>query len=257
MKRRGLWILPICFSVVLTAGPIRAQDEDAWRGYAVLYTGIAQTNGTNTKGSVTYDVDSRSGDLQWTTGLMTGAFKGRWGGQVEVNWMSASHDDQVYSDGTITINGGLDVSHLAIEAEAFFLALGTEARRLDIMVGARSYRMSNDWSITSNQTQFGSIDAGGGITESWVDPLIAVRFAGNMDEQFWGSVRAEAGGFDVGSRFTWGLRAEAGLRYKQTDWMLGIRHYDIDYDNGESGDAYFAQDARHNQFLLLVGFRFS
>jgi len=245
---------------LVTAFPIAAQESEEaseWKGYFHIYTGISQTHGTNTSGILSYDIDSRSGDLEWTTGFMTGGWKGRWGGQVELNWMSVEHDDQLYSDGVITVTGGLEMSNFTVEADAFFRALGSDAKGLDIVAGVRSYRMENSWEISSNQTQFGTIDDSGSTSQSWVDPLIAVRFVGNTDNQFWGSFRVEMGGFGVGSDPMWGIRAQAGLRWQQTDWSLGVRHYDIKYNNGESGDAYFATDSAHNQFLFLFGYRFN
>jgi len=260
MILRGSAILCAALLTLVTALPAFAQgeqEESEWRGYFHIYTGMSQTHGTNVSGDVTYNIDSRSGDLEWTTGFMTGGWKGRWGGQVELNWMSVEHDDQLYMDGVITVTGGIEISNFTVEADAFFRALGSDAKGLDIVAGVRSYRMKNSWSLSSNQTQFGSIDDGGSTSQDWVDPLLAVRFVGNTDEQFWGSIRAEVGGFDVGSKLMWGIRAQAGLRWQQTDWSLGVRHYDIEYDNGESGDAYFAHDASHNQFLFLFGYRFN
>jgi hypothetical protein len=248
----------LVLAAAVAVPPVAAQDEgqSEWLGYAHLYFGIAQTHGTNVSGDVSYDVDSRSGDLEWTTGLMTGAWKGRWGGQVEFNWMTVEYSDVVYSGSTVTYTGALDISNLFVEADAFFRALGSDAKGLDIVAGVRSYRMSNSYSLTRTDTQFGQVQDGNSVSQSWVDPLIAVRFVGNTDEQFWGSIRAEVGGFDVGSELMWGIRAQAGLRWGQTDWSLGIRHYDIKYDNGKEGDEFFSHDARHNQFLFLIGYRF-
>ena len=260
MTLRGSAILCATLLALVTALPATAQDtQDAseWLGYVHIYTGFSQTHGTNNVGDISYNVDSRSGDLEWTTGFMTGAWKGRWGGQVELNWMSVEHSEQVYSGSNTTFTGGLEMSNFTVEADAFFRALGGDAKGLDIVAGVRSYRMSNSYSITASNTQFGKVEDGGSVSQSWVDPLLAVRFVGNTDEQFWGSIRAEVGGFDVGSKLTWGIRAQAGLRWNQTDWSLGVRHYDIEYDNGETGDEYFSHNARHNQFLFLFGYRFN
>ena len=267
MTLRGSAILSAALIVLITALPVVAQDEaqdeaqsegqSEWLGWVQIYTGINQVNGTNTVGDISFGVDSRSGDLEWVWGFSTGAWKGRWGGQVEMNWTSVEHSDVLYSDGQITVNGSLEASNLILEADAFFRALGGDAKGLDIIAGVRSYRMENSWAITSNQVQFGSIDDNGSVNESWVDPLIAVRVVGNTDNQFWGAFRVEMGGFGVGSDPMWGIRAQAGLRWQQTDWSLGLRHYDIKYNNGESGDAYFSTDSAHSQFLFIFGYRFS
>ena len=46
-------------------------------------------------------------------------------------------------------------------------------------------------------------------------------------------LRGDIGGFDVGSKLTWDVRASLGYRLSErTTFLFGYRHLDINYEDG-------------------------
>jgi hypothetical protein len=69
-------------------------------------------------------------------------------------------------------------------------------------------------------------------------------------------MRLDAGGFGIGSDFTWQLQANVGYRFSELfQTTLGYRYIGIDYDNGEGTDS-FVYDVDTYGFVLRLGFNF-
>ncbi|WP_188465713.1 hypothetical protein [Bizionia arctica] len=94
------------------------------------------------------------------------------------------------------------------------------------------------------------------ITETWVDPIIIVRSNHIIKDKFIANLRADIGGFGIGSELTWQVQAEAGYMFSDLfSLSLGYRYISIDYETG-SGQDYFAYDIGTFGPELRLGFSF-
>jgi hypothetical protein len=77
-----------------------------------------------------------------------------------------------------------------------------------------------------------------------------------LNEKWLAQLRVDAGGFGIGSDFTWQLQANAGYRFSDLfQASLGYRYIGIDYDSGEGRDR-FLYDIDTYGFVLRLGFNF-
>ena len=93
-------------------------------------------------------------------------------------------------------------------------------------------------------------------SESWVDPVVIVRSNHAFNEHWFTQLRADAGGFGIGSDFSWQLQANVGYRFSDLlQTSLGYRYISMDYEDGE-GEDRFLYDMDMNGFVARVGFNF-
>ncbi|CAN5798576.1 hypothetical protein BH11VER1_BH11VER1_34130 [soil metagenome] len=73
----------------------------------------------------------------------------------------------------------------------------------------------------------------GSASQGWIDPIVGFRARYNISDRFYGLVRADVGGFGVGSELTWQVYAALGYQVgKKTTMELGYRNLYVDYTNG-------------------------
>lgn len=104
--------------------------------------------------------------------------------------------------------------------------------RLDIYAGARVNSIETDVNI---QTAFIGIFSGS-ASETWVDPIIGIRFQKELSEKFYVRAVGDVGGFGVASDFTW--QALLGIGYhvgESSSVLLGYRGIGTDYQHGSFG----------------------
>lgn len=96
------------------------------------------------------------------------------------------------------------------------------------------------------------------ISEDWLDPVVGLRWTGELAERWRIRLRGDIGGFGVGSDFSW--NASATALYSISDRFeleFGYKAVDVDYDNGKAADSgFFAYDTTtHGPLLgLLINF---
>ncbi len=105
---------------------------------------------------------------------------------------------------------------------------------LDVLAGGRITSMKTSLDLEGPQRSFS-----GSKTETWIDPVVAVRFQAPLGDRWTVRAYGDIGGFGVGSDLSWQLqgRVEYDLSSR---WSLsaGWRHLDIDYHhNGFMFDA--------------------
>jgi hypothetical protein len=251
-----------CTLVAVLAAPAAAQDtqteEAKWQSLVGLFGGYHAVEGTNQSGDFTYDVDTRSGDLEWIFGLYAMGWKNRWGGIFETSWLTEEYDNVLYEDRSVILTGTLEQTLFDVEGFAFFSIFGAEKQRpLDVLAGARYFFSRTTVGLFSNQTQFqGMIDTTNTVSNSWIDPTIGVRLSSTRTAKFWAMIRGDVGGFGVGSDMSWQVRALASIRLSNTfDLGFAVKVTDVDYDNGKTGIDHYATNATHGNFLLTALFR--
>jgi hypothetical protein len=98
----------------------------------------------------------------------------------------------------------------------------------------------------------GSVDN----THDWIDPIVGLRYHGDLGEHWSVNARADVGGFGVGSDFAW--NASALLGYRFSSWCsahLGYRALSLDFESGSGSDS-LAYDLTMNGPIIGVAFSF-
>jgi hypothetical protein len=122
---------------------------------------------------------------------------------------------------------------------------------LTLLAGARWVDMGTGLAFSGD---FVDEDADAGA--SWVDPLIGIHAFASLSDRWWLGVRADIGGFGVGSELTWQAYADIGFRAsKLVSVMLGYHVFDMDYQDG-SGLAAVELDVMISGPQLGVVFTF-
>ncbi len=230
----------------LAANPLTLTDSEEWQ-----YTASAAMFGAlRTKGTATVDGNSADYDLTLRDALQhldftaTGRFEA-WHG--DVGFIAEGHYIGLSETATATsgILSGRSVEVTSTQSwlgllAAYRVAKGTfangRAYAADIQGGARYNRLTQ--SVVGSG---GALDVGG--TERWWEPVVAARYAWELNDTWSGSFLVDASGFGVGgNELAWS--ATLGLAKKFNDrsaLVFGWRHYDLDYATTHAGGA-FASD---------------
>lgn len=94
--------------------------------------------------------------------------------------------------------------------------------------------------------------------QAWIDPVIGVRYLGNINESWTYGASADIGGFGIlgGSDLTWSAAAMLGWRFAENaEAAVGYRMIDADYSDG-SGFGKYAYDVRQQGPFAGVILRF-
>jgi hypothetical protein len=90
----------------------------------------------------------------------------------------------------------------------------------------------------------------------WIDPIIGGRVRLDLTDRFGFTARADAGGFNVGSDFTWNVSLLLHWRVSRViELGAGYRWLDVDYDEGTGPDR-FEMEAQFRGPVLGVAIRF-
>jgi opacity protein-like surface antigen len=114
---------------------------------------------------------------------------------------------------------------------------------LDLLAGLRLHNIQNDITIGPART------AG---TKDFVDPILGFDLRVEGSDRWTALLRADIGGFDIGSEFTWNLILGAIYHVsKRFSIGAGYRWLDLDYQDGG-----FALDLRSEGPFLSFTFHF-
>lgn len=96
----------------------------------------------------------------------------------------------------------------------------------------------------------------GSGSKSWFDPVVVVRSNTVFKEKWLAQLRVDAGGFGIGSDFTWQLQANLGYRFSELiQTTIGYRYIGIDYYKGDGSDR-FLYDIDTYGLVMRLGFNF-
>jgi hypothetical protein len=130
---------------------------------------------------------------------------------------------------------------------------------LEAGLGARINNITAGLNITYNPI----IGNGGSLTtnrqksNTWVDPLIVVRLKKVIQNKWLFQLRADMGGFGIGSEFAWQLQPDIFFRAsKLMQFGLGYRIISMNYNNNKSGSDYFLYDMEEYGPQIRIGFNF-
>jgi hypothetical protein len=165
-----------------------------------------------------------------------------------------------------------------ISSDFLYMKLGQEAAPGEIVTSAEVTMKQTAWELAGMKRVTPWLDAGfagrivslymgldletiknpqsGSGTRTWFDPVVVMRSNNVIKEKWLAQLRLDAGGFGVGSDFTWQLQVNAGYRFsKLFQTTIGYRYIGIDYDKGE-GSERFLYDIDTYGWVVRFGFNF-
>jgi hypothetical protein len=243
------------------SSPILAQDpspipasptatKPAWTFDAFVYYWSASVTGNLT-------VDGEDVDFEGDGG---GGFTGETSlsgflGHFEAHrgpWSFALAPIFVNVDAEGAQSGGVD-AEVEIDAQIHegFVAYDL-VRSWDCLAGARYYQLDTGLDLSVGGVPSGSFDNDHG----WIDPIIGLRYHGDLGEHWALHGRVDVGGFGVGSDFAWNASALLGYRFGSS-WAaeLGYRVLSLDFEKG-SGSDQLAYDLTMSGPIIGVSFSF-
>lgn len=210
--------------------------DDSWEHTVALYMVGASIDGDAGVGNVEADVDVSFGDIldNLEFGAM-GAYRGErgpWAVVFDVIYMALEQEE----DGL----GPFGRTSAKVESDQLIVELdGSYALtdRLDAYAGLRLWDLDSDLTIVGGGPLGQTLSAS--ETESWVDPLVGLRYEMPLGEKWSLVTRGDIGGFGVGSDFAWHATAYAAWQVSEHGTvLLGLRYLGVDYDDGSGQDRF-------------------
>jgi hypothetical protein len=101
-----------------------------------------------------------------------------------------------------------------------------------------------------------SMSQSGNKTNTWVDPLIVTRLKTWVNNKWLLALRADIGGFGIGSQFAWQLQPDIAYRAsKLLQLGLGYRYLFMNYNHGSGSDRFYYNMQEYGP-QIRIGFNF-
>jgi hypothetical protein len=231
------------------AGTPVENGEDDWKFTVAPYLWVAGIDGDLTIDGQEFEGDGdRSGfpgeiSLSGFLGHFE-ARKDRWSFALSPVFI----DVEMVGEDSPPLDSDLKLAGVLVDGfAAYELAPGWE-----VLGGVRYYDLDAEAHITLEGDPQPTLEA----DKSWLDPIVGVRYAASFDERWSCNVRADVGGFGIGSDFAWNASALVGYEVSRvTRLFLGYRALAFDFADG-SGSERVEYDVRLWGPIVGVSFCF-
>jgi len=221
-------------ALAVSAPAVAAADE--WQHTVTAYMIGAAIDGTAGVGPVVGDVDVSFSDIldNLEFGAM-GAYRGEygpWAVVADVIYMDLEADKSgIGPFGQTRANVELD--QLIVELDGSYAI----TERLDGYIGLRY------WDVDSTVTVLGGgplgEDINGSLGEDWVDLLYGLRYELPLGANWSFVWRGDVAPMGTGADMSWHSTAYFAWRLgEHASALIGYRHLDVDYDDGEGADRF-------------------
>ena len=238
MNRRFLHVAASLAFLLLALNPTfasgqEAGDADEWSFTVAPYLLAPHMNGSATIGVVTADVDASPGDifekLNFGAMLFFEAATPRFAFTLDGLYMNLGDTGMT----PITAREvDVDMKQLAVQVN-FLWRLAPWA---EIGLGGRLNKVKGGLEVAEGQVLPG-LDVS--KTETWVDPLIAVRLTAPLKSKWRLGFAGDYGGFGIGSDYAWQVFPYFGYRFSQLFGLgLGYRVIGMKYETGSGSDLF-------------------
>ncbi len=163
-------------------------------------------------------IDALLNQYQYGFLWSTVAYKGKWGIYMDGHFVRLKDDGK-----ELGLPYTSDVRQMLFEA-AILRRFGSPRAYLELLAGARYFSVKSDVDVTLV----------GGFNDlfAWFEPMAGMRLGASLDEaELWrAEISADAGGFELGSDFTWQVTGSITRQLSERRSIsLGYRHIDIEY----------------------------
>jgi opacity protein-like surface antigen len=226
--------------------PISTEASPDWQVRTALYGWAQSLEGDVTVRGNTVPVDLDFGDLLENLDMafmgMVAVERGRWGFQLDLNY-AAVNETLPTPFGIIAPSIDFEMDQWMANSLISYGVLRDESTTLDVLAGARLNSIQIDLGV-NNATLSGD--------QTWVDPIVGLRFQRMLSPSFFFRFVGDIGGFGASSDFTWQAMAGLGWKFSENgSALIGYRSIDTDYEQGN-----FAYDINAHGPVLGLEFTF-
>jgi hypothetical protein len=225
----------LVLTALLAVSATATAQDDAWEHDFAIYLLGAGLDGETQLGPVVTQVDQSFSDILESLEIGgMGAYrarKGPWAITFDAVFVALG-GNQAGSLGVLTADA--DIDQLIVGADVGY----SLSDRFELLAGARYNSLDLQLQLTA---------PGGGSTrvdgdEDWIDPYLGARLTMPFGAAWQLVLRADIGGFDVGSETAWNAVARFDWQLSENSSLLfGYRILDVDYETG-SGLSLFRYD---------------
>ncbi len=192
------------------------------------------------------------------------AWKGDWGFFFDGAYLDLEGD---FTISTPAASVGIDVDiedatlDFGMAYKLFKVPLEDSGNRMltfEPLGGLRYHYLKQEIKLSAVHPTLGPIGTTLGGDEEWVEPFIGARLKYDLTEKLAAGVRADIGGFGIGSasKLTWNLVAGIDWQFKKNmNLKFGYRVMDIDYSR-HSGSSEFGFDGKMQGPIAGLTIRF-
>ena len=231
MRSVRLWpFFTLLFGLAGGVAPATAQSgapvaDGRWEFLVAPYFLAPYMNGELTVRDRPIEVDANPGDifdkLQFGAMLYAEASKGPWAIAVDGLYMNLGQAAQ-------RIEAEADAKQAAVELAGF----RELTPAVEVLIGGRINIL--DAGIT-----FPALDTSVGDDHLWVDPIVGFRLRVPGSSQLIAGVRADLGGFGLGSDLAWQIYPSVGYRFSDLFALVAsYRVLDMKYETGEGTERF-------------------
>lgn len=259
MKRLTLFLIAFCFYSLSVKGQTTDSEDNTtpkkWNFLGEVYFLFPYMSGDTGIGNLpNVQIDANPGDIlsQLSMGAMFyfEADIDKWAFSSDFIYMNLGKGLDAEPSAIINF-GTIELKQLMWELAAFRKLLPY----LDAGLGLRLNSLDINSDI-NRMTINGPETIIRGDSKTWVDPFIVARFHDQGDSKFLYQLRADIGGFGIGSDLAWQIQAYLGYRFSDLiQASAGYRLISIDYDKG-SGSDRFLYDVDTSGPVIRLGFNF-
>lgn len=146
-----------------------------------------------------------------------------------------------------TLRASVDTKQFTASLLGGYRLIDTQNVTLDALAGLNYWHVSNELTL-----RVGRLSKSHKENFGWVDPIIGARTSLQLSDRLSLQAQANMGGFDIGSKFTWG--AQGALNYTLNAGLsvsAGYKIMDVNYDRDNH-----VHDVRLNGPILGATWRF-
>lgn len=233
-----LLLIPTLSSTSQAAEP----ESDNWQFTITPYLWIATIKGSTgvDGGGPPIDIDYNFLSLDNLDGaffIAASASKGRW--TLQTDFVYLNFNDK-FAIGPIDTE--IDLKGDIVELSAAYSLRKFE--HTEFLFGVRRVSLALQISLTPGTA--------GEDKQTWLDPIVGLRYARPLSERWHAIARADVGGFGLSSDLTLNVLAGAGFNMtKHSSLFLGYRYLTLDFNEDE-----YLVDLTAEGFALGVEFNF-
>ncbi|HSD06905.1 hypothetical protein [Flavobacterium sp.] len=250
-------ILCLCFCCFFLVWKTTAQDtvpaNKKWHYLVqpyVLFPNMTGTVGLGSLPNAELDVDPKDifSHLHLAAMLFLEAKKGKWAINSDLVYM---HLTEGVKNIDVVKSGEVHISQLAWELAGLYQLNPW----LEVGAGTRLNNITNELDLNISQIGGGTQNRNKKIPNTWLDPILVTRVQIPYNKWLF-HIRADIGGFGVGSDFAY--QAQADIIYnlsKKIQTSIGYRMINMDYETGSGEDRFF-YDVTTFGANMKIGFKF-
>jgi len=226
------------FLTAVSAIKSNAQDSDSgqegWHFQLMPYALVPNIHGTvGVRDLPDVEVEASAKDiiknLKFGALVYAEAANDNWAITSDLMYLKVGKDTRT---GVFIKDGSLEMKQLSWELGVLRHLFSC----VELGVGARYNNMEAGIDLTTASLN-GPVTRSRDKSVNWVDPIIITRIKGNVSDNLILQLRADIGGFGVGSKLAWQGQAYADYKFSELFQLgIGYRYISLDYTKGSNED---------------------